>query len=37
MKYLSLLMIAVIVGLSWILMKSTSNDLSAEQLRQTPI
>lgn len=31
MKYLSLLMIAVIVALSWILMKTTSNDLSAEQ------
>lgn len=31
MKYLSLLMVAVIVALSWILMKTTSNDLSAEQ------
>jgi hypothetical protein len=31
MKYLSLVMVAVIVGLSWILMKTTSEGLSAEQ------
>lgn len=31
MKYLSLVMVAVIIALSWILMKTTSDGLTAEQ------